>query len=84
MGTLLSNTVRLRAREPTTVTWSMLALAVSVALPATSCAQMDGAPSMAQASTVARSGVAGRESVEVEWRGYKVVSFKLVHLKTIE
>ena len=62
MGTLLSNTVRLRAREPTTVTWSMLALAVSLALPVVacaSCAQADGAPSMAQASTMARSGVAG-------------------------
>ena len=62
MGTLLSKTVRLRAREPTTVTWSMLALAVSAVVPVVacaSCAQADGAPSMAQASTMARSGVAG-------------------------
>ncbi|MNT62658.1 hypothetical protein D3C72_2003990 [compost metagenome] len=82
MGTLLSNTVRLRAREPTTVTWSMLALAVSAVVPVlvlvcASWVQAGAVASMAQASTMARSGVAGRDGEAVEWRGYKAVSFGL-------
>ena len=82
MGTLLSNTVRLRAREPTTVTWSMLAPGVSAVAPAlavacASWAQAGAVPSMVQASTMARSGVAGRERETDEWRGYKAVSFGL-------
>jgi hypothetical protein len=39
---------------------------------------------MAQASTMARNGVAGMDGEAYEWRGCKAVSFKLSHLETVE
>jgi len=71
MGTLLSNTVRLRAREPTTVTWSMLAPAVSTVVPvlAVACASWPGGRSAehgaGQHDGAQRRGGSGRYRIEV-------------------